>query len=132
MKRCAVLSSDAMYRYALWREWDKGFPQILFIGLNPSTADAEYDDPTILRCVGFARQWGYGRLAIANLFAFRSTSPTNLKRCDNPVGVENNKWLETLSRESQQVVAAWGMHGGFRDGIVMSYRFCPYHFSASV
>jgi hypothetical protein len=81
--------------------------------LNPSAADAEHDDPTIRRCIGFARRWGYGALDVVNLFAFRTHSPALLKRAADPVGPENDRHLaETVARASR-VVAAWGCHGGF-------------------
>src|SRR3546814_16904510 len=67
-----VCSSD------LWRIWDDTKPQCMFIMLNPSTADADLDDPTIRRCIGFAKSWGYGGLQVCNLFAYRSTEPREL------------------------------------------------------
>jgi hypothetical protein len=83
----------------------------LFIGLNPSTADATKDDPTIRRCLGFARSWGFGQLIVANLFAYRSTDPSVLKSVSDPIGPRNNRWLKTLSDEAALTIAAWGMHG---------------------
>ena len=63
MRSDALLSPCGCYRYALWRRWEPG-PQVLFIMLNPSTADELTDDPTIRRCIGFARSWGFGSLAV--------------------------------------------------------------------
>ena len=75
MKKDAVLSEDRKYRYLLSRNWDDTKPTVLFIGLNPSTADEKEDDPTINKCISYAKSWGYGKVLMANLFAFRSTNP---------------------------------------------------------
>ena len=72
MKSHATFSSCKKYRYSLFRIWDEDKPLVLFIGLNPSTADEKEDDPTIRRCINFAKQWGYGGLIMGNLFAFRA------------------------------------------------------------
>ena len=69
----AQLSDCQKYRYALWRRWGEG-SQVVFVMLNPATADAAKDDPTIRRCIGFARAWEFGSLAVGNLFAFRTAS----------------------------------------------------------
>lgn len=106
--RGAVLSDCATYRYALWRVWNQDLPKVLFIGLNPSTADAENDDPTVRRCVGFARSWGFGGVVIGNLFAFRSTCPKSLGSVSDPVGLANDGWLRYLHKNTQMAIAAWG------------------------
>src|SRR5207237_5457574 len=69
----ASFSRDRRYRYRLWRRWDAARPVVAFVMVNPSTADAGRDDPTIRRCIGFARSWGYGRLEVVDLFAYRGT-----------------------------------------------------------
>lgn len=108
--KSAVFSHDRRYRYELWRQWEgRGF--CCFIGLNPSTADENTDDPTIRRCIGFARQWGYGGLCMLNLFAFRATDPELMKREPEPIGVSNNATLARICSEASVVVAAWGVHG---------------------
>ncbi len=84
----------------------------MFIGLNPSYADAEKNDRTITRCIGYATSWGYGGLIMANLFAFRSTDPGELWKAEDPVGPENDNWLLRLSNTAEIVVAVWGNHGG--------------------
>lgn len=109
MKKDAVLSDDGLYRYILSRRWDAG-RELGFIMLNPSTADAEVDDPTIRRCIGFAERWGYGGIAVANLFALRSTNPAALKAAPDPVGPINEEWISALVRESDLCIAAWGAH----------------------
>jgi hypothetical protein len=107
----AVLSTCGLYRYRLTRAWDDG-PGCVFIMLNPSTADAWQDDPTIRRCIGFARREGCGFLTVVNLFAFRATSPANMKAAVDPVGPENDAHLRAvLAGEHGPKVAAWGVHG---------------------
>lgn len=105
----AIFSEDRVYRYALERRWGSG-PFVLFVMLNPSTADEHVDDPTIRRCVGFARGWGYGGLLVANLFAYRATDPSELALADDPVGPDCDVWLETCSLRSSLTIAAWGAH----------------------
>jgi hypothetical protein len=95
VERAAAFSRDGRYRYALWREWDAAKPCVLFIGLNPSSADDRRDDPTIRRCTGFARRWGFGRLAVGNLFALRTPHPSQLRRVPSPVGPRNDRWLQS-------------------------------------
>jgi hypothetical protein len=81
--------------------------------LNPATADEINDDPTIRRCLGFARSWGFGALAVGNLFAFRTPSPALLRSAPEPIGEKNDEWLVRLRAESDLAVAAWGDHGRF-------------------
>jgi hypothetical protein len=83
----------------------------MFIGLNPSTADETIDDPTIRRCVIFAKDWGYGALCMTNLFAFRATDPAIMKAHPEPVGESNDGTLEELALSTVVVVAAWGVGG---------------------
>lgn len=111
MKRQAIFSKDRMYRYALWRLWDMQKPSVCFIGLNPSTASAEDDDPTTRRCIAFAQQWGFGSLSIANLFALRSTNPRVLNDVRDPIGQRNDEWIHTLSFDADITVACWGNQG---------------------
>lgn len=109
----AILSPCEKYRYALTRRWSDG-PQVLFVMLNPSTADATADDPTIRRCIGFAKAWGFGSLAVGNLFSFRTVSPHILRQSAEPIGELNDFWLGTLNEKSTMTVAAWGNHGKLR------------------
>lgn len=110
--RSAEISSCGRYRYALRRRWaDTGSGEVCFILLNPSTADAEVDDPTVRRCVGFARRWGYDGLCIGNLFAFRATDPKLMRAQHDPVGPDNDAALLALARGAALRVAAWGVHG---------------------
>lgn len=99
------------YRYWLRRCWDPRRPQCAFIGLNPSTADARVDDPTLRRCIGFAQDWGFGSLLLVNLFSYRCTDPRQLKRVSDPIGSGTSRWIQRAERESGLVVAAWGNGG---------------------
>ena len=110
----AMLSKDRIYRYALWRIWNKARSPINFIGLNPSTADEKIDDPTIRRCIGFAKRWEYGGLIMTNLFAYRSTNPAKMKeQGNNAIGNKNNEWIRAVAEQSGLSIAAWGSHGTF-------------------
>lgn len=104
----AVMSECGKYRYSLSRIWDDSKPKVLFIMLNPSTADAENDDPTIRRCIGFAKDWGYGGLHVVNLFARRATDPKELLSYSFVVGIENIKYFKKMSALSEIAVCAWG------------------------
>ena len=109
----ATFSADGLYRYSLSREWLIGESTVAFIMLNPSIADAGHDDPTIRRCIRFAQDWGYRRLVIGNIFAFRSTDPAPLLLVDDPVGPDNDAWLRRICAEAEDVVCAWGNRGGY-------------------
>lgn len=125
MKNSAHLSKCRQYRYALWRGWDETKPQIMFIGLNPSTADETSDDATLIRCIRFARAWGYGSVCMANLFAYRATLPATMMKAPDPVGKQNNRWLKRLSSESALVVAAWGNGGTFQNRSAAVRKLIP-------
>ncbi len=111
----AALSDCRRYRYALWRTWDESLPRVMFIGLNPSTADETMDDPTLRRTMDFARRWGYGGVGNGNLFAYRATDPKAMMGAADPVGPDNDAWLQRLAAEAGLVVAAWGNDGGFQE-----------------
>lgn len=113
--RKASFSRCKQYRYELQRIFDEGQGVCVFIGLNPSTADARMDDPTIRRCMGFARDWGYRQLRVVNLFAYRTTYPDELKRCSEPVGKGNRRAIRRACAGADCIVAAWGMHGTLHD-----------------
>ena len=109
INKAANFSSCRKYRYSLSRIWDNQKKFVLFIGLNPSTADEEVGDPTIRRCSGYAQKWGYGGLIMVNLFAYRTTLPSNLKKVKYPVGKDNDKFIMILSKKADITVAAWGL-----------------------
>lgn len=121
MRRGAVFDPSDEYRYSLWRTWDSALPRVAFVMLNPSTADHRIDDPTIRRCMGFARQWGYGSLSVVNLFAYRTPSPAALARAADPVGPDNDRYLRAACRRARDIVLAWGTHGSLhgRDRAVL-------------
>jgi hypothetical protein len=107
MNKSALFSDCRKYRYWLLREWDTDKPKIMFIGLNPSTANETDDDPTIRRVIGFAKDWGYGGVYMMNLFAICSSDPSILKSCEDPIG-KNDYWLYTIRKECKRVLFAWG------------------------
>ena len=105
-----VFSPCGQYRYRLSRAWLLGEGTVLFVMLNPSTADAEMDDPTVRRCMGFARRWGFQGLVVGNLFAWRATDPRELQRASDPVGPENDRHLAEMSGGADVTIVAWGAH----------------------
>lgn len=111
----ALFDDGRTYRYRLWRTWDTAKPTVAFIMLNPSTADELTDDRTIRKCIGYAQAWGYGTLVVGNLFALRATDPEELYGHPDPVGVENDDHLVDIADAADQVIAAWGHHGGYQD-----------------
>jgi hypothetical protein len=121
IRSSATLSRCRQYRYTLTRTWDSTGPTVVFVGLNPSTADAKIDDPTVRRCIGFARSWGFGKLILTNLFAFRSTDPNVLEHVADPIGPKNDQWIASTSEVADLTVVAWGIHGGLqhRDQVVL-------------
>ncbi|MDJ0595909.1 MAG: DUF1643 domain-containing protein [Pleurocapsa sp. MO_226.B13] len=99
------------YRYLLWREWDSDRKTVSFIMFNPNSADAEINDPTITRCINFAKSWGYGRLEVVNLFAYRTSKPSLLKQAVEPIGEDNDRYILESVNRSDRVILAWGNHG---------------------
>lgn len=115
MKKNADISECQQYRYSLERIWDQEKPLVGFIGLNPSTADCTEDDPTIRRCIEFAKSWGAGGIYMTNLFAYRATSPSAMMEQENPIGQENDNHLTQLHNKTDKIVACWGNNGSHRD-----------------
>ena len=109
----AEISQCGQYRYTLSRIWEKEKGIATFIGLNPSTADALKDDPTIRRCINYAESWGYGGLFMVNLFAFRATDPKVMKSSIDPVGPDNDHSLQEVEKISNIMIAAWGVNGNY-------------------
>lgn len=113
MKRLATI--DGIYRYLLVRDWSDLLTverrTCLFVMLNPSTADASQDDPTIRRCIAFAKGWGYSRLEVVNLFALRATDPRELELVTDPVGPGNDAAIQEAAERAQLIVCAWGTKG---------------------
>jgi hypothetical protein len=119
--KSAVISPCGKYRYHLRRETGSGHGVATFVMLNPSTADAEVDDPTVRKCLGFALRWGCCELHVVNLFAIRATAPADLQTAGDPVGSENREWVEHAIKKVRRnlivgpVVCAWGIHGSYMD-----------------
>lgn len=125
MKRGAYISLCGKYRYYLTRDWlDDLLPNatpdelaqcvtsvLMVIGLNPSSADGEDDDPTMRRVIKFARGWGFTGLIMTNLFAFRSSEPEDMIVADDPIGPLNDLILTQTMRECSQILCVWGAHG---------------------
>ena len=105
----AEFSPDRIYRYTLTRQWDDG-KCVAWLMFNPSTADEAQNDPTIRKCIGFSRRWGYGRLVILNLYSVRNSNPRAVARIADPVGPMNDYWIkESLKDEGvRELVCAWG------------------------
>jgi len=110
----AIISPCGQYRYLLSRPSGQPDPRkstVLFLMLNPSTADASVDDPTIRRCRGLSKAWNCNGFTVANLYALRSTRPETLWSHPDPVGPDNDRWLRNLAIEYRDVVCAWGALG---------------------
>ena len=109
----ARFSDDEKYRYLLGRRISDSPRRLLFIMLNPATADATQNDPTIRRCIGFAERWGYGLLEVANLFAYRTPYVSELRRADDPIGPDNDEWICRAINTADKIILAWGNHGAY-------------------
>ena len=126
----AVISACGKYRYTLDRQWgpandaqcDKGM--LLWVMLNPSTADAEKDDNTIRRCINYSKAWGYSGLMVGNLYAFRATNPIDMFDAKDPVGPDNDRWIDVMAKHSERIIAAWGGAGSShrRDAVLDRLR----------
>lgn len=120
--RTTLFSADRVYRFTLWRDWEQeyGFfntpahpnSYVNFIGLNPSTADETLDDPTIRRCIRFAKDWGYPAYCMTNIFAYRETKAALMRKHPAPIGEGNDGHLLNIAKAAGLVVAAWGANGG--------------------
>ena len=119
MLRTAIISLCGLFRYEIRRVWDNSLPLLVVCMLNPSTADAERDDPTLRELIHFARLWGYGGLLIVNLNALRTSSPAEMMATHNAFGPENGRYLGSALQYAQdhggRVLAAWGNHGDYED-----------------
>jgi hypothetical protein len=107
--RSAVISLCGLYRYELRRIWDVSRPIGAFLMWNPSKADAEVDDLTIAKCVGYGRRWGWGGVIVGNVNAYRATDPDDLAAQADPAGPENDVWIARIVEEAKAGIAvAWG------------------------
>jgi hypothetical protein len=109
----ATFSSCRRWRYLLWRCWDANRPAANFLMLNPSTADEHRLDPTCSRARDYAERWGYGALIVTNVFAYRDTSPEEMRKAKDPVGPGNDAAILRAAKAAAIVVCAWGNHGSF-------------------
>lgn len=128
MNTSAIISNCGQYRYELHRIWDEEKPLVLFIGINPSTADATNDDNTSRICMNYAKRWGYGGLLLGNLFAYRSTKQSAIFSVLDPIGAQNDLSLQKLQSEAALVVCAWGNQGTYknRDKDVLAFIKNPH------
>ena len=112
----ALFSECRQFRYTLWRRWNWSRDRFCaFIGLNPSTADECVEDPTMRRCIDFARRWGCSGFWMLNLFAKTTPYPKEMKAHPDPIGPENDFWIQTVHLASAFTVVAWGANGGYLD-----------------
>jgi len=108
----AIFDPTERYRYVLTRELDPANQRrMLCVALNPSTANADVNDPTVTRLMGYARRWGYGHLTVCNIFAFRGTDPRSLYQVADPIGPENDAHISEQARLHDLVLCGWGNHG---------------------
>jgi len=126
LKSGATISECGLYRYNLWRLWDEDRPVLAFIMQNPSTADADDDDPTIRRCIGFAKREGCGGIVVRNVFALRATDERELLTHPDPVGPKNLGLLIGASsvKLGTKVVAAWGNRLGPKKRSLFRTAYC--------
>jgi len=112
----AHFSACKKYRYKLWRIWDDTKPKVMFIGLNPSTADESKNDPTIRRVISMAKNWGFGGVYMMNLYTYITPYPKDLQFA---VGYQDIERLKLVAKKCEQVIFAWGNFKVFgRDEIV--------------
>lgn len=104
----AKFSEDGKYRYGLHRIWNNSKPKVLFILLNPSTADSLENDKTIGKCVKYAKDWGYGGIYVSNIFAYKSVNSSDLLNVENPYGEDNDYYRLEMADKSSLIVCAWG------------------------
>ena len=114
----AQFDSTRKYRYSLWRRWNPNAKMAAFVMLNPSTADENIVDPTVLKCCQWVRAWGYGGLWVVNAFALRATDPAALRVAaragQDPIGLENDEFIRQIAQECDEreslIVVGWGRH----------------------
>ena len=121
MKKKAIISNSGLYRYELHREWDKKKGKVLFIMLNPSTADANEDDLTTIRCINFAKKWEYGGISIGNIYPFRAKRPKDLRKWLKTQNQRANFYyinvshVKEMANKADIIVCAWGCN--YKEGI---------------
>jgi hypothetical protein len=108
LERDAVISECGQYRYLLRRTWDHDKPRALFVMLNPSTADADIDDPTIRSCIRLCKSLDYGSFEVVNLFAWRATDPKELSFVSEPIGEKTDPIMEAAVNRCDMIICGWG------------------------
>jgi hypothetical protein len=132
LERDAVISDCGRYRYLLRRTWNHDRPRALFIMLNPSTADAEIDDPTIKSCIRLSKGLGYGSLEVVNIFGWRAADPDELPKQADPIGPMNERIVAAAIMRCDVVICAWGANAmaqrkaNFLCNLIRSYRPAVY------
>jgi hypothetical protein len=107
-QRGAIFDETRQYRYSLWRSWEDRNNRVAFILLNRSQANEVNDDPTIRRCIGFAKAWGYSSMEIVNLFAYCATKVSRLRKASDPIGSENDTYILQAAERASLLICAWG------------------------
>lgn len=115
MRGWATFDDSRAYRYTLGRRWAPGGSRVCFCLLNPSTADAKVLDPTLTRCFGYAKRWGFSAMDVTNVFGLRSTDPKGLRAVEDPVGPDNDRHIRKLAKRADLVVVGWGTHARLMD-----------------
>lgn len=113
MKNEAIFDKQKIYRYLLTRCFETGSKTVTFIMLNPSTADETLNDPTIRRCISFAKKLDAKKMQVVNIFAYRTPNVPELKNAEEPLGKENDFYIENAAEESDIIILAWGNHGSY-------------------
>ena len=104
----AVIDETQQYRYLFECRWGHGNDVVTFIMLNPSVGNVEQTDPTLVRCINYAKAWGYSGMNVVNLFAYISTDPKQLKNAIDPIGPKNDAYIRLATEQSDAVILAWG------------------------
>jgi hypothetical protein len=130
VKRAAHISECGQYRYSLTRSWGSAEPYVCWVMLNPSTADGDVDDPTLRKCIGFSRRWGFGSLRVVNAYALRATDPRHIRTHADPIGWANDVHVQSEAARADLVVVGWGQNISEErewemDSLLSEYRpFC--------
>lgn len=122
--RTAVISACERYRYSLVRTWDEGNGTVVFVGCNPSKADAHVDDPTVRKMIGFARRWGFRRMMLVNLFAWRATDVRELAKHALVIGESNPRYIDAAFAQADRVVLCWGAESKMPKSLRAYARAC--------